>query len=203
MADFQIKAAKRTEFGKGAARRARRANLTPAVVYGHGMDPLHLLLPAKELFLALRTANALFEVKVEGETKPMLLLPKQIQRDPILPVVEHVDFMVVKAGEKVSVEVSLVIVGDPEPGLLVNQDINTLTVLAPATDIPSEIEVSVEGLELGASINAADVQLPKGVELDLDGDILVVSIVAPSAEELPEEAGEGEEDAAEGEEAAE
>ncbi|RRD45255.1 50S ribosomal protein L25/general stress protein Ctc [Tessaracoccus sp. OH4464_COT-324] len=192
MADFQIKATKRTEFGKGAARRARRDNLTPAVVYGHGMDTMHLLLPAKELYLALRTANALFELEVEGEAKPMLVLPKQIQRDPILPVVEHVDFMIVKAGEKVSVEVPLVVVGNPEPGLLVNQDINTITLMAPATDIPTEVEVSVEGLELGATVVAADVKLPKGASIDLDGETLVVSIVAPAAQDLPEEA-EGEE----------
>ncbi len=187
MADIQIKAAKRTEFGKGAARRARREGLTPAVVYGHGADPMHLLLPAKELFLALRTANALFELTIEGEKKPILALPKQVQRHAILPEVEHVDFLIVKAGEKVSVEVPVVIVGEPQSGLLVNHDLVSLAVLAPATHIPSEIEVSVEGLELGANVLVSDVSLPEGVEADIDGETLIASIVAPAAEEPAEE----------------
>lgn len=204
MADIKIKAAKRTEFGKGASRRARRDGLTPAVVYGHGTEPMHLLLPAKELFLALRTANALFELTIDGEQKPVLALPKQVQRHVILPEVEHVDFLIVKAGEKVSVEVPVVIVGEPEPGLLVNHDLVSLTVLAPATNIPNEVEASVEGLELGANVLVSDIKLPEGVEAAVEADTLIASIVAPAAEAEEDEQAEGaEEEAAEAEAEAE
>lgn len=196
MADVTIKAAKRTEFGKGASRRARRDGQTPAVIYGHGAEPMHLLLPAKDVFLALRTANALFELNIEGESKPVLALPRQIQRNPIHPTVEHVDFIIVRAGEKVAVEVPLLIVGEPEIGLLVNQELNALPVLAPATDIPEEIEVSVEGLTVGENALASDAKLPEGVELDVEDDALIASIVAPATEEEPEE----DEETAEGEE---
>ena len=150
MADAKLTATTRTEFGKGAARRLRRAGQTPAVVYGHGIEPMHLALNAHETFLALRTANALLEIAVEGEAKPILALPKQITRDPILPVIEHLDLILVKAGEKVTVDVQLILVGEAESGTLVNQDLVALSVLAPATDIPTEFEVSVQGLEVGA-----------------------------------------------------
>lgn len=186
MADIKIKATERTEFGKGASRRARREGLTPAVVYGHGTDPLHLLLDAQQLFLALRTANALFELEIEGQPEPVLALPKQIQRDTILPVIDHVDFLIVKAGEKVSVEVPVVLRGEPARGTLTNHDLVSLPVLAPATDIPSEVEVSIEGLEIGDSVLVSQITLPKGVEADIDPETLVVSIVAPVVENLPE-----------------
>ncbi len=114
MADATLTATTRTEFGKGAARRLRRAGQTPAVLYGHGTDPVHLALSAQEAFLALRTANVLLEITVEGEKKPVLALPKQVQRDPISPVIEHIDLLLVKAGEKVTVDVPLVLVGEAE-----------------------------------------------------------------------------------------
>lgn len=198
MADVEIKAVKRTEFGKGASRRARRAGQTPAVLYGHGSDPLHLLLPAKELFLALRTANALFRIEVEGEKQPVLALPKQVQRHAILPEVEHVDFLLVKAGQKVAVEVAVVITGEPQPGLMVNHDLVAVPVLAPVADIPEQVEVSVEDLEVGASVLVSDIKFPGEVEPDIDTETLVASIVLPDEEpEEPETDAEGEE--AEGE----
>ncbi len=203
MADVKIKAAKRTEFGKGASRRARRDGQTPAVIYGHGSDPIHLLLPAKELYLALRTANALFEMSIEGEDDPVLALPKQIQRHPILPEIEHVDFLLVKAGEKVAVEVAIIVTGEPEVGLLVNQDLNALPVLAPVSDIPEQVEVSVEDLPVGANVYVSDIKLPTDVEADIEAETLVASIVAPAAEEEPEEDEEAEVEEAEGEESAE
>lgn len=207
MADFTLSAQKRTEFGKGASRRARREGRTPAVLYGHGMDPIHMTLPAKELFLALRTANALFSLEIEGEKDAVLALPRQIQRDPILPQVDHVDFILVKAGEKVSVEVPLVIVGEAERGTIVNSELTALPVLAPATNIPTEFEVSIEGLAVGDSITVGDVKLPEGIEADTDLESTVLSVLAPAVEEEPEdEAAEGEEaegEAAEGDEAAE
>ncbi|WP_297739980.1 50S ribosomal protein L25/general stress protein Ctc [uncultured Tessaracoccus sp.] len=198
MADVEIKATKRTEFGKGASRRARRDGQTPAVLYGHGSEPLHLLLPAKDLFLALRTANALFRIEVEGEGQPVLALPKQVQRHVILPEVEHVDFILVKAGQKVAVEVAVVITGEPQPGLIVNHDLIAVPVLAPVADIPEQVEASVEGLEVGANVLVSDIKFPGDVEPDIDTDTLVASIVLPDEEpEEPEVEEESEE--AEGE----
>ena len=201
MADVTITATRRTEFGKGASRRARRDGQTPAVLYGHGMDPVHMLLPAKELFLALRTANALFEITIDGETEPMLALPKQVQRHAILPEVEHVDFILVKAGEKVAVEVAVVITGEPEPGLIVNHDLIAVPVLAPVSAIPEQVEVSVEGLEVGANVYVSDIQFPADVEADIAADTLVASIVTPDEE--PEEEEESAESVDEVEEDAE
>ncbi|GAA3869601.1 50S ribosomal protein L25/general stress protein Ctc [Tessaracoccus defluvii] len=196
MADAKLTATTRTEFGKGAARRLRRAGQTPAVVYGHGIEPMHLALNAHETFLALRTANALLEIAVEGEAKPILALPKQITRDPILPAIEHLDLILVKAGEKVTVDVQLILVGEAESGTLVNQDLVALSVLAPATDIPTEFEVSVQGLEVGAQILVSDIVLPEGVETAIEGDTLVLSVV-PAPVAVLETEGEG--DAAEAE----
>lgn len=198
MADIKLSAVTRTEFGKGAARRLRRAGQTPAVLYGHGTETVHLALPARETFLALRAANALITLTLDGD-KPVLALPKQVQRHPILPLIEHVDLVLVSVGEKVSVDVPLNIVGEAERGGMVNQDITSLTVLAPATNIPTELEVSIEGLEVGAQITVADLKLPEGVEADVDGETLVVSIVVPPSAEG--ETAEGE--AAEGDAAAE
>ena len=202
MADVAINATTRTEFGKGAARRLRRAGQTPAVLYGHGTDPVHLALPAQDTFLALRTPNVLLEITIDGEAKPVLALPKQVQRDPISPLIEHVDLLLVKAGEKVAVDVPLVLVGEAERGSMVNHDLTALAVLAPATNIPTEFEISVEGLEIGAQILVSDVVLPDGVEANTDPETLVLSVVViPAAEEAEE--GAGDEAAAEGADAAE
>lgn len=195
MADVEIKATKRTEFGKGASRRARRDGQTPAVLYGHGSEPLHLLLPAKDLFLALRTANALFRIEVEGEKQPVLALPKQVQRHTILPEVEHVDFILVKAGQKVAVEVAVVITGEPQPGLIVNHDLIAVPVLAPVADIPEQVEASVEGLEVGANVFVSDIKFPGEVEPDIDTETLVASIVLPDEEPEEPEAEEDDEEA--------
>lgn len=194
MADATLNVTTRTEFGKGAARRLRRAGQTPAVLYGHGTDPVHLALPAQETFLALRTSNALLELVVDGSKETVLALPKQIQRDPISPLIEHIDLILVNAGEKVAVEVPLVLVGEVR-GAIVNHDLVALPVLAPATNIPNEIEVSVEGLEIGAQILVSDVTLPEGLEANIEPDTLVLSVVATPVAET-EEAVEGE--AAEG-----
>lgn len=199
-ADAQLTAQTRTEFGKGASRRLRRDGATPAVLYGHGSDPLHLALPAQETFLALRTANALLKISVDGAKKPVLALVKQVQRHAIRPVIEHVDLLLVKAGEKVQVDVALVVVGEAARGSLLNQDLQTLTVLAPAVDIPNEFEVSVEGLAIGEHVYVSDVTLPEGVESLVDGETLIVSVNAPAVEgeSADEEGAEGEEAGAEG-----
>ena len=209
MADVTISATKREEFGKGAARRLRRAGQTPAVIYGHGTDPIHLALPAQETFLALRQPNVLLHLTIEGEGKPVLALPKQVTRDAIFPVIQHIDLLLVKAGEKVTVDVPLHITGEAERGTLVNVDLNNLSVLAPATDIPTEFEVSIEGLQPGATVLVSDIKLPEGVEAAVDGETLVLNVsVAPvvELESTDDEAAEGEavEGAeAEGDEAAE
>ncbi|GAB3817070.1 50S ribosomal protein L25/general stress protein Ctc [Tessaracoccus terricola] len=193
-----LTATARTEFGKGAARRIRRAGDVPAVLYGHGTDPVHVTLPGQETFLALRQANVLLEINAEG-AKPIMALPKQVQRNVITNFVEHVDLLIVRADEKVSVEVALVITGEAERGSLVNHDLLSLTVLAPAVAIPEEIEVSVEGLVIGDQVLVGDLKLPEGVESQQEDDILVVNITQPVVADLETEEAEGEE----GEEGAE
>ncbi|MHA6511031.1 50S ribosomal protein L25/general stress protein Ctc [Tessaracoccus sp. Z1128] len=192
MADVDLTATTRTEFGKGASRRLRRAGATPAVLYGHGMDPVHLALPARETFLALRQPNVLLQITVEGEPKPFLALPKQIQRHAILHSIDHIDLVLVTAGEKVTVEVPLVFTGEAERGALVNHELNNLTVLAPATDIPNELEVSIEGLTIGSHLTVADITLPEGVIAGVEGDVVVVSVGQAPVADL------GETDVAEG-----
>lgn len=203
-----LTATKRTEFGKGAARRLRRAGDVPAVLYGHGTDPMHIALPGKETFLIMRQANVLLELSVEGESEPIMALPRQVTRDPITNFLEHVDLLIIRAGEKVVVEVALQLVGEvAERESMVNQDLQTLTVQAPATDIPESIEVSIEGMNIGDSLTVGDLTLPEGVEAQQEDDVLVVNVVPPPVVELETptdedaegEEGEGDEDA-EGEE---
>lgn len=185
MADVNLTATTRTEFGKGASRRLRRAGSTPAVLYGHGTDPVHLALPARETFLALRQANVLLQITVEGQ-KPFLALPKQVQRHAILHSVEHIDLVLVKAGEKVTVDVPLVFSGEAVRGALVNHELNSLTVLAPATDIPNELHVSIEDLAIGSHLSVSDITLPEGVEAAVEGDVVVVSVTQAPVQDLGE-----------------
>lgn len=199
MAEIQLDAQSRTEFGKGAARRLRAKGLVPAVVYGHGADCLHIALPGHDTQLALRQANALLRIVIDGG-KGQLALPKQVQRDPVRGDLEHVDLIVVKAGEKVHVDVPITLVGDAEPGSLVMLETNSLNVTAEATSIPQEIEIDITGLEIGSQVLVSDVKLPAGVAAVADPETLVVNITTPQ-EEKEEEPAEGEE--LEGEEAAE
>lgn len=201
MPEVKIKAESRNEFGKGAARRIRRAGLVPAVLYGHGSAPVHITLPGHELMLALKTANALFDVDLGDRSE--LAIPKQVQRDPIKGFLEHVDLLIVRRGEKVVVSVPIVLVGDAAPGTMVSLEHTALSVEAEATHIPGQIEVSIADAEIGTQIHASDVTLPSGVVLQDDAEVLVVNITAPAAAEVEEEAeaaaeGEGVE-AAEGE----
>lgn len=199
MAEFKLTATPRTEFGKGASRRLRRADQIPAVIYGHGTDPQHISLPGKETFLMLRQSNVLMEITIEGQKKSITALPKQVQRDPITSFLEHIDLVIVRAGEKVSVEVPLTVVGEAERGALVNVDLTSLHVLAPATSIPNEIEVSIEGLVVGDQILAGDVILPEGVVSETEPEYMVLN-VAPMPTAEPESV---ESDEAEAEEGAE
>jgi len=184
----------RTEFGKGAARRIRRADKVPAVLYGHGTAPIHIALPGHETLLALRTANALLSIEVDGSSQ--LALPKQVQRDPLRHTIEHVDLVIVRRGEKVTVDVAIHLVGEAGPDTLVVVDHNTVPVEAEATQIPTQIVVSIEELPPGTQILARDLQLPDGSSVDLDPETLIVNITnAPTAEALEAELAEAEAEA--------
>ena len=182
MAELKIAAEVRSEFGKGAARRTRRANKVPAVIYGHGADTVHVTLPGHDLMMALKTANALISLDIEGRNE--LVIPKSVQRDPVKGIIEHVDLLAVKRGEKVTVEVAVVAEGELAPGsYLLEHVLNTLTVEAEATHIPTSVTVSVEGLEAGVSIYAKDITLPSGTTLVIDEEAVVLQVLAAQAEE--------------------
>lgn len=188
MTSEKITAETRNEFGKGAARRIRRENKIPAVVYGHGSDALHVTLPGHETTLALKHhgQNALLELNIDGKTQ--LALTKQIQVDPIRRVIEHIDFVAVKVGEKVTVSIQIVTTGEAGPDTLVTLEHSDITVEAEATHVPESIEVSIEGIQAGTIITAAEVTLPKGVTLVTDPEATVVHIAnAPTAAQVEAE----------------
>lgn len=186
MAEIKIQAERRAEFGKGAARRIRRADKVPAVLYGHGGDPLHLTLPGHDLMLALKNSNALLSIELDGDST--LAIPKQVQRDVIKGFIEHADLLIVKRGEKVTVNIPIHFVGEPVPGALVQTELNAITVEAEATNIPTGVEVFVTGLEIGSQIHTGGIALPEGTTLAGDSDLLVVHITAaPTAEQVEAE----------------
>ncbi|WP_203568460.1 50S ribosomal protein L25/general stress protein Ctc [Aestuariimicrobium ganziense] len=193
MAEIKLNAAARSEFGKGAARRLRRSGQVPAVLYGHGAEPVHVALPGHDTLLALRAANALLDITIDGG-KSQLALPKQVQRDPVRNTIEHVDLIIVRRGEKVTVDVPVTVTGEAEADALVVQELNSLSVLAEATHIPSEIVLSIEGATVGTQFHAGAIELPEGVELNTDAEALVVNVsAAATAEELEAAlAGDGE-----------
>ena len=176
-----LKATLRTEFGKGAARRLRRDDQIPAVMYGHGADPVHLALPGHDTLLALRAANALLSIVVDG--KPQLALAKQVQRDPIKGFIEHVDLIIVRRGEKVVVDVPVTVVGEAAPETVVMVDAQTVSLEVEATHIPEHIEISIEGLEAGSQILVKDLTLPEGAAVHGDDELLVVNITRQVSEE--------------------
>lgn len=189
MSEIKLVAEARTEFGKGAARRIRRADKIPAVLYGHGTAPLHVTLPGHQTMLALKHSNTLFSIELEGESQ--LAITKDVQRDPVRNVIEHVDLLLVKKGEKVAVDIPVIVTGESAPGTIHLVDLQTLAVEAEATHLPESIEVSIEGLEAGAQILAGDVPLPQGTTLTADADLLVVSVTEPQGEATTGEAAEG------------
>jgi len=192
--EVKLTAELRTEFGKGAARRIRRAHKVPAVLYGHGTDPVHITLPGHETLLALRTANALLSIDIDGT--PQLALPKQVQRDPIKHSVEHVDLVLVRSGEKVTVDVPVLIEGEAAPDTLVVVDHNTVSIEAEATHIPQQIVISIEGLTPGTQILASDLELPQGSSLGMDPEALILQVTgAPTAEAIEAELAEAEAEA--------
>ncbi|MDR1511859.1 MAG: 50S ribosomal protein L25/general stress protein Ctc [Propionibacteriaceae bacterium] len=201
MADeIKLEAPIRTEFGKGASRRVRRAGRIPAILYGHGTDPVHVTLPGHQTQLALRVANALLTLDIEGR-KEQLALPKQVQRDPITDAIKHVDLIIVRKGERVTVEVPLIVVGEVRGEAMIVTDQTSLTIEAEATSIPPHIEIDVSQLEIGDSVYAKDLKLPQGVVFPGEPDDLMLSVREPQVQDLGE--AEAAEDAeAEGEDEA-
>ncbi len=194
MAEIKIAAEARTEFGKGAARRIRREDKVPVVLYGHGTDPIHLTLPGHQLMLALKgSANALLTIDLGSDTH--LAIPKQVQRDPLKGFIEHADLLIVRKGEKVTVDVRISTVGEAVSGNLVVLENASISIEAEATHIPEAFEVSVEGLEAGAQILAKDIELPSGSTLAVDEELLIVNVTAaPTAEQLEAELAEAEDE---------
>jgi len=188
--EVRIVAEPRTEFGKGPARRVRRSGRVPAVLYGHGTDTRHITLPGHELLLALKTPNVL--INVDGlKEGGQLALPKAVQRDPIKGFIEHVDLILVRRGEKVTVEVPVQVTGEVGPGGLLDQQMVRIAVEAEATRIPQAIEVDVEGMEIGSAVHAGELSLPQGATLVAEADALVLHVLAaPTAEQIEAELGE-------------
>ena len=186
MATEKIAAETRTEFGKGAARRIRRDNKIPAVLYGHGNDPMHVTLPGHDTMMALKHggANALLELEIDG--KDQLALTKAVQIDPIRRVIEHIDFVAVRRGEKVTVDVPVLVTGDAASETLVVTENTTIQIEAEATHIPEHIEVSIEGLPAGTQILAGQLGLPEGSTLLVDPETLIVNVTEQQSEEALE-----------------
>jgi large subunit ribosomal protein L25 len=177
--DTKVVAEVRENFGKGYARRLRATGQIPAVIYGHGTDPVHVSLPGHQVGLLIRRANVVLELDVAGEQR--LTLVKDVQKDPVHQIIEHIDLLVVKKGEKIQVDVPVNVIGESAPGTLVNLDATSVLLEVEATHIPQGIEVDVDGLEDGTHITAADLKLPKGASLAGDPETLIVAISVPVA----------------------
>ncbi|MET0672394.1 MAG: 50S ribosomal protein L25/general stress protein Ctc [Microbacterium pygmaeum] len=178
--DTKVHAELRENFGKGFARRLRAAGKIPAVIYGHGTEPVHVALPGHQVALLIRRANVVLELDVNGTER--LTLVKDVQKDPVHQIIEHIDLLVVRKGEKVQVDVPVTAVGESAAGTIVAQDANTVLLEVEATHIPERIEVSIEGLEEGTHITAADLVLPQGAALAVDPETLIIAISAPSSD---------------------
>ncbi|MBN9213365.1 MAG: 50S ribosomal protein L25/general stress protein Ctc [Microbacterium sp. SCN 70-200] len=192
--DSTVVAEVRENFGKGFARRLRAAGSIPAVIYGHGTDPVHVALPGHQVSLLIRRANAVLELEVAG--KQQLALVKDVQKDPVHQIIEHIDLLVVKKGEKIQVDVPVLVVGEPFAGTIANLDNTTVLLEVEATHIPEHVEVDVEGLEDGTHITAADLKLPKGAALVTEPETLIVAISVPAAAAAVEDEVAAEDEAA-------
>jgi large subunit ribosomal protein L25 len=183
--DNKVIAEARDSFGKGAARKIRAAGKIPAVIYGHGTDPQHVTLPAHQVGLILRKANAVLELDIAG--KSQLALVKDVQKDPVLQIIEHLDLIVINKGEKVHVDVPVHVIGESAPGTVADLDAKSLLLEVEATNIPESLRIDITNAEAGTHILAKDVELPKGATLVSDEDILVVAVSVPAAQDLGEE----------------
>jgi large subunit ribosomal protein L25 len=195
VAEVRLAAENRTEFGKGGARRTRRAGKVPAVIYGHGADPKHVSLPAHEFANAIRHGGVNVLLSLQTDDGEQLVIPKAIQRHPIKGYFEHVDLITVRRGEKVTIDVPIVIKGEVVPGGMLNQERTSISIEAEATHLPSELDVDIADREIGTHITAGDISLPSGVTLVTEPDHLVVAVVeAPTAEQLEAEVAEAAEE---------
>jgi large subunit ribosomal protein L25 len=183
--DNKLVAEARTSFGKGAARKIRATGKIPAVIYGHGTEPQHVTLPSHEVGLILRKANAVLDLDING--KSQLALVKDVQKDPVKQIIEHLDLVIVRKGEKVTIDIPVRVEGEPQPGVTVNVDANTLSIEAEATNIPEFLIVNIEGLGEGTHITAADIELPAGSSLISEPDLLVVGIAGSTEADLGED----------------
>ncbi|HOQ22253.1 MAG TPA: 50S ribosomal protein L25/general stress protein Ctc [Microbacterium sp.] len=183
--DTKVVAEVRENFGKGYARRLRAAGQIPAVIYGHGTDPVHVSLPGHQVSLLIRRANVVLELDVAGTQQ--LTLVKDVQKDPVHQIIEHIDLLVVKKGEKIQVDVPVVVLGEPFAGTIANLENTTVLLEVEATHIPQHIEVDVEGLEDGTHITAADLKLPQGSSLVVDPETLIVAVSVPTSALAAEE----------------
>lgn len=184
MSEQKLTAELRTEFGKGFARRARMAGQIPAVIYGHGAEPIHINLPGKATTLAVRVSNALLAIDVDGEQH--LTLVKDIQRDPVKQIIEHVDLQTVRAGEKITVDVAIHVTGEVAPGAVSALEATTVSLEVEATHVPTSVEVDIEGRKAGENVLASDLVLPKGSALLTDAETLVVRVAEEAAAEEEE-----------------
>jgi large subunit ribosomal protein L25 len=186
--DNKLVAETRDSFGKGAARKIRAAGKIPAVIYGHGTDPVHVTLPGHQVGLILRKANQVLDLDISG--KSQLALVKDVQKDPVRQIIEHLDLIVVRKGEKVTIDVPVHVEGETVPGTTAALDANTISLEAEATNIPERVVVVVEGLEAGTQILAKDLKLPEGSTLISDPDTLVINVTADTEQDLGEETAE-------------
>jgi large subunit ribosomal protein L25 len=182
--DNKLVAEIRTVFGKGAARRIRAVGKIPAVIYGHGTEPQHVTLPNHEVSLILRKANAVLDLDIEG--KSQLALVKDVQKDPVRQIIEHIDLVIVRKGEKVTIDIPIHVIGEAAPGNQVLQDANTVSIEAEATNIPERLTVDIEGLTDGTQIRASDITLPEGSSLVSDPDTLIIGITSATDSDLGE-----------------
>ena len=202
MADMIVLAAeKRTEFGKGHARRARAAGNIPAVLYGHGTDPVHIVLPGHDTMMALQHQNALLTIEWDGTSE--MAIAKDVQRDVVRQIIEHVDLLLVKKGEKITVDVQVHLEGESVSGTIPVVELNSIQIKAEATHLPESITVNIDGLDDGDKVLAGQIEMPEGSVLDMDPDQLVVAISIPRQAAEPEETSvldelEGDEAAEEG-----
>lgn len=197
MADFKLIAEPRNEFGKGAARRTRRAGRIPAVVYGHGGDPVHISIDGHATMMALKHANALFEIESTDGAKNVLAIARDVQTDAVTRQIEHLDLIIVKRGEKVEVDVPVHIIGESAPGTMVQQEESTILIKADATKLPEYVEVTIDGRAAGEHVLAGQVELAKGVELAADPELLVVNVSEEAEMDTESDADETDEESTE------
>ncbi|SMX67191.1 MULTISPECIES: 50S ribosomal protein L25/general stress protein Ctc [unclassified Brevibacterium] len=197
MADFKLIAEPRNEFGKGAARRTRRAGRIPAVVYGHGGDPVHISVDGHATMMALKHANALFEIESTDGAKNVLAIARDVQTDAVTRQIEHLDLIIVKRGEKVEVDVPVHIIGESAPGTMVQQEESTILIKADATKLPEYVEVTIEGRAAGEHVLAGQVEMASGVELAADPELLVVNVSEEAEMDTESEADETDEESTE------